>query len=153
MPRLKPPFPANVGLYGAPTTVNNVESIAVVPTSCAVARLVRSLGKPNNTGTKLFCLSGHVNTPCNVEEEMGVALRELIDRHAGGVRGGWDNLLAVIPGGSSVPCIRQANATTCPWISTRSATEERARHGGGDRHGQIDRHDPRHRPALLFLQA
>jgi len=105
-PRLKPPFPANVGLYGAPTTVNNVESIAVVPDILRRgATWFATLGKPNNTGTKLFCLSGHVNTPCNVEEEMGVPLRELIDRHAGGVRGGWDNLLAVIPGGSSVPCI------------------------------------------------
>ena len=105
-PRLKPPFPANVGLYGAPTTVNNVESIAVVPAIMRRgATWFAAFGKPNNSGTKLFCLSGHVNTPCNVEEEMGVPLRELIDRHAGGVRGGWDNLLAVIPGGSSVPCI------------------------------------------------
>ncbi|HEU4476172.1 MAG TPA: NADH-quinone oxidoreductase subunit NuoF [Methyloceanibacter sp.] len=106
MPRLKPPFPANVGLYGAPTTVNNVETIAVVPDILRRgATWFASLGRPNNTGTKLFCLSGHVNTPCNVEEEMGIPLRELIDRYAGGVIGGWDNLLAVIPGGSSVPCI------------------------------------------------
>ncbi len=106
MPRLKPPFPANVGLYGAPTTVNNVETIAVVPDILhRGATWFASLGRPNNTGTKLFCLSGHVNTPCNVEEEMGVPLRELVDRYAGGVIGGWDNLLAVIPGGSSVPCI------------------------------------------------
>jgi len=105
-PRLKPPFPANVGLYGAPTTVNNVESIAVVPDILRRgASWFASLGKPNNTGTKLFCISGHVNEPCNVEEEMGIPLRELIDRHAGGVRGGWDNLLAVIPGGSSVACL------------------------------------------------
>src|SRR5450631_572408 len=105
-PRLKPPFPANVGLYGAPTTVNNVESIAVVPDILRRgATWFASLGKPNNTGTKLFCISGHVNEPCTVEEEMGIELRELIDRHAGGVRGGWDNLYAVIPGGSSVPCL------------------------------------------------
>jgi NADH-quinone oxidoreductase subunit F len=105
-PRLKPPFPANVGLYGAPTTVNNVETIAVVPNILRRgATWFASLGRPNNTGTKLFCLSGHVNTPCNVEEEMGIPLRELIDRYGGGVIGGWDNLLAVIPGGSSVPCI------------------------------------------------
>ena len=115
MPRLKPPFPANVGLYGAPTTVNNVESIAVVPDILRRgATWFASLGKPNNTGTKLFCLSGHVNTPCNVEEEMGVPLRELIDRHAGGVRGGWDNLLAVIPGGSSVPCIPASQCDDLP---------------------------------------
>ncbi|MEH6476303.1 MAG: NADH-ubiquinone oxidoreductase-F iron-sulfur binding region domain-containing protein, partial [Sneathiella sp.] len=63
------------------------------------------LGRPNNAGTKLFCISGHVNNPCNVEEEMGIPLKELIEKHAGGVRGGWDNLLAVIPGGSSVPML------------------------------------------------
>jgi len=102
-PRMKPPFPANVGLYGAPTTVNNVESIAVAGTIMRRgATWFSALGKPNNTGTKLFCISGHVNKPCVVEEEMGIPFRELIERHAGGIRGGWDNLLAVIPGGSSV---------------------------------------------------
>jgi len=102
-PRMKPPFPANVGLYGCPTTVNNVESIAVAPTILRRGGAwFAGLGRQNNTGTKLFCISGHVNNPCNVEEEMGVSLKELIDTHAGGVRGGWDNLLAVIPGGSSV---------------------------------------------------
>ncbi|MGB0341918.1 MAG: NADH-quinone oxidoreductase subunit NuoF [Parvibaculales bacterium] len=106
MPRLKPPFPANMGLYGCPTTVNNVESIAVAPTICRRgASWFAGLGREGNTGTKLFCISGHVNNPCNVEEEMGISLRELLERHAGGVRGGWDNLLAVIPGGSSVPLL------------------------------------------------
>ncbi|MGZ5850398.1 MAG: NADH-quinone oxidoreductase subunit NuoF [Methyloceanibacter sp.] len=115
MPRLKPPFPANVGLYGAPTTVNNVESIAVVPDILRRgATWFASLGRPSNSGTKLFCLSGHVNEPCNVEEEMGVPLRELIDRHAGGVRDGWDNLLAVIPGGSSVPCLPASQCNDLP---------------------------------------
>ncbi len=110
-PRMKPPFPANVGLYGCPTTVNNVESIAVAPEILRRgAAWFSALGKPNNTGTKLFCVSGHVNKPCTVEEEMGVPFRELIDRHCGGIRGGWDNLLAVIPGGSSVPCLP---ADTC----------------------------------------
>ncbi len=105
-PRLKPPFPANCGLYGAPTTVNNVETIASVPDILRRgATWFASLGRPNNTGTKLYCISGHVNEPCTVEEEMGIPLRELIDYYAGGVRGGWDNLLAIIPGGSSVPCI------------------------------------------------
>ncbi len=105
-PRLKPPFPANVGLYGCPTTVNNVESIAVAPTILRRGGdWFAGLGRPNNTGTKLFCISGHVNNPCNVEEEMGIPFRELVERHAGGVRGGWDNLKAVIPGGSSVPCL------------------------------------------------
>jgi NADH-quinone oxidoreductase subunit F len=106
MPRLKPPFPAGAGLYGCPTTVNNVESIAVAPTILRRgATWFAGIGRPNNTGTKLFCISGHVNKPCNVEEAMGIPLRELIDKHAGGVRGGWDNLLAVIPGGASVPLI------------------------------------------------
>ncbi|EJW22229.1 hypothetical protein IMCC14465_00680 [alpha proteobacterium IMCC14465] len=105
-PRLKPPFPANVGLYGCPTTVNNVESIAVAPTICRRgASWFSGLGREGNTGTKLFCISGHVNKPCNVEEEMGIPLKELLETHAGGVRGGWDNLLAVIPGGSSVPML------------------------------------------------
>jgi NADH-quinone oxidoreductase subunit F len=105
-PRLKPPFPANMGLYGAPTTVNNVESIAVAPTILRRgASWFDGIGRPNNAGTKIFSISGHVNNPCNVEEEMGIPLRELIERHAGGVRGGWDNLLAIIPGGSSVPLI------------------------------------------------
>ncbi len=105
-PRMKPPFPANVGLYGAPTTVNNVESIAVVATILRRgAGWFAKLGKPNNTGTKLFCISGHVNKPCTAEEEMGIPFRELVDRHAGGVCGGWDNFLAVIPGGSSVRCL------------------------------------------------
>ena len=105
-PRLKPPFPANKGLYGSPTTVNNVETIAVVPTILRRGGAwFSSLGKTKNTGTKVFCISGHVNTPCNIEEEMGIPLKELIEKYAGGVRGGWDNLKAIIPGGSSVPMI------------------------------------------------
>jgi NADH-quinone oxidoreductase subunit F len=106
MPRLKPPFPANVGLYGAPTTVNNVETIAVIPEIMRRGPTwFADLGRPNNTGTKLFCISGHVERPTTVEEEMGIPFRELVDKHAGGVRGGWDNLLAIIPGGSSVPLV------------------------------------------------
>jgi NADH-quinone oxidoreductase subunit F len=105
-PRLKPPFPAGVGLYGCPTTVNNVESIAVAPTILRRgAAWFAGLGRPKNSGTKVFCISGHVERPCNVEEEMGIPLKELIEKHAGGVRGGWDNLLAIIPGGSSVPVL------------------------------------------------
>ena len=105
-PRLKPPFPANMGLWGCPTTVNNVESIAVAPTILRRGSTwFSSIGRPKNTGTKVFCISGHVNSPCNVEEEMGIPLKELIEKHAGGVRGGWDNLKAIIPGGSSVPMI------------------------------------------------
>jgi len=105
-PRLKPPFPANKGLYGSPTTVNNVETIAVIPTILRRgANWFSSFGREKNTGTKVFCISGHVNNPCNVEEEMSIPLKELIDKYAGGVRGGWDNLKAIIPGGSSVPMI------------------------------------------------
>jgi NADH-quinone oxidoreductase subunit F len=115
LPRLKPPFPANVGLYGAPTTVNNVESIAVTGTIFRRgAGWFAKLGRPNNTGTKLFCISGHVNKPCNVEEEMGIPFRELIDRHCGGIRGGTENLLAVIPGGSSVPLVPAQQIIDCP---------------------------------------
>jgi NADH-quinone oxidoreductase subunit F len=105
-PRLKPPFPANAGLYGCPTTVNNVESIAVAPTILRRgAGWFAGFGRPNNTGTKVFCISGHVERPCNVEEEMSIPLRTLIEEHCGGVRGGWGNLKAIIPGGSSVPMI------------------------------------------------
>jgi len=105
-PRLKPPFPAGAGLYGCPTTVNNVESIAVVPTILRRgASWFASFGRENNHGTKLFQISGHVEKPCVVEESMSIPFRELIEKHCGGIRGGWDNLLAVIPGGSSVPLV------------------------------------------------
>ncbi|MEM9524270.1 MAG: NADH-quinone oxidoreductase subunit NuoF [Pseudomonadota bacterium] len=111
MPRMKPPFPAGVGLYGCPTTVNNVESIAVVPTILRRgAEWFAGYGRPNNTGTKLFAISGHVNSPCVVEEEMSIPFKELIDRHCGGIRGGWKSLKAIIPGGSSVPLLPAAIA-------------------------------------------
>ncbi|HKU08183.1 MAG TPA: NADH-quinone oxidoreductase subunit NuoF [Bradyrhizobium sp.] len=105
-PRLKPPFPAGAGLYGCPTTVNNVESIAVAPTIMRRgATWFSGFGRDNNKGTKLFQISGHVNKPCVVEEEMSIPFSELIEKHCGGIRGGRDNLLAVIPGGSSVPLV------------------------------------------------
>ena len=113
-PRLKPPFPAGAGLYGCPTTVNNVESIAVAPTILRRgAAWFSSFGAENNKGTKLFQISGHVNKPCVVEEEMGITFRDLIETHCGGIRGGWDNLLAVIPGGSSVPLVPAAEIMDC----------------------------------------
>ncbi|CAG4902489.1 unnamed protein product [Acidocella sp. C78] len=113
MPRMKPPFPAALGLYGCPTTVNNVETIAGVATIMRRgAAWFSALGRPKNSGTKIFCISGHVNRPCNVEEELGIPLRELIEKHAGGVRGGWDNLQAVIPGGSSVHMIPKSVCDT-----------------------------------------
>ncbi|MGE0253997.1 MAG: NADH-quinone oxidoreductase subunit NuoF [Alphaproteobacteria bacterium] len=112
-PRLKPPFPAACGLYGCPTTVNNVETIAVAPTILRRgASWFTKFGRDKNNGTKIFCISGHVNNPCNVEEAMSIPLKELIEKHAGGVRGGWDNLLAVIPGGSSTPMLPRSICDT-----------------------------------------
>ncbi|MGQ0659269.1 NADH-quinone oxidoreductase subunit NuoF [Sphingosinicella sp.] len=115
LPRLKPPFPAGAGLYGCPTTVNNVESIAVVPTILRRGSAwFAGFGREKNEGTKLFQISGHVDKPCVVEEAMSIPFRELIERHAGGIRGGWDNLLAVIPGGSSVPLVPAADIIDAP---------------------------------------
>ncbi|MGI3165876.1 NADH-quinone oxidoreductase subunit NuoF [Pseudooceanicola sp. 200-1SW] len=106
MPRMKPPFPAGAGLYGCPTTVNNVESIAVVPTILRRGpEWFSSFGRPNNAGTKLMALTGHVNTPCVFEEQMSLSVREIIEHHGGGIRGGWDNLKAIIPGGASCPVL------------------------------------------------
>uniref|UniRef100_A0A7S2V010 NADH dehydrogenase [ubiquinone] flavoprotein 1, mitochondrial n=1 Tax=Fibrocapsa japonica TaxID=94617 RepID=A0A7S2V010_9STRA len=105
-PRLKPPFPANIGVFGCPSTVTNVETVAVSPTILRRgADWFAGFGRPNNAGTKLFCISGHVNNPITVEEEMSIPLKDLLERHCKGVRGGWDNLQAVIPGGSSVPVL------------------------------------------------
>jgi NADH-quinone oxidoreductase subunit F len=113
-PRNKPPFPAMAGLYACPTTVNNVETIAVAPTILRRGGAwFAGIGKDEkNTGTKIFCISGHVNKPCNVEEAMGIPMRELIEEHAGGVIGGWDNLLGVIPGGSSTPVLPKETCDT-----------------------------------------
>lgn len=103
-PRLKPPFPAGVGLFGRPTTVANVETVSVAPTILRRGgSWFASFGRERNAGTKLYCISGHVNEPCTVEEEMSIPLKELLEKHCGGVKGGWDNLLGVIPGGCSVP--------------------------------------------------
>ena len=105
-PRLKPPFPSDIGLFGCPTTVLNVETVASIPNICRRGGdWFASLGRERNHGTKLFCISGNVNNPCVVEEEMSMPLRELIETHAGGVKGGWDNLQAVIPGGASTPLL------------------------------------------------
>ncbi len=112
-PRNKPPFPAGAGLYGMPTTINNIETIAVVPTILRRgASWFAGIGRPKNRGTKVFCISGHVNKPCNVEEAMGIPMKELIEKHAGGVRGGWDNVLAIIPGGSSTRLLPKHLAET-----------------------------------------
>jgi NADH-quinone oxidoreductase subunit F len=110
-PRLKPPFPAGAGIYGAPTTINNVESIAVVGSILRRgAGWFAGFGRPKNSGIKLMAASGHVNKPCVVEEAMSIPMRQLIDDHFGGVRGGWGNLKAVIPGGISMRMIPAAEA-------------------------------------------
>ena len=110
-PRLKPPFPAGAGIYGAPTTINNVESIAVVGTILRRgAGWFAGFGRPKNSGIKLMAASGHVNRPCVVEEAMSIPMRQLIEEHFGGVRGGWGNLKAVIPGGISMRMIPAAEA-------------------------------------------
>ena len=115
LPRLKPPFPTQCGLYGCPTIVNNVETIAVVGAILRRgSRWFAELGRPNNSGNKIYCVSGHVNAPCNVEEALGVTFRELIERHCGGVCGGWDNLLAVIPGGATTPLIPARDIIDAP---------------------------------------
>ncbi|HEY0721143.1 MAG TPA: NADH-quinone oxidoreductase subunit NuoF [Gammaproteobacteria bacterium] len=103
-PRFKPPFPASFGLYGRPTTINNTESLASVPVILKNGgEWFLNLGKPNNGGSKLFCVSGHVNKPGNYEVPMGTPFAELLEM-AGGVRSGH-KLKAVIPGGSSTPVI------------------------------------------------
>src|SRR3990167_4061554 len=103
-PRIKPPFPANFGLYGKPTTVNNVETIASVPVILEKgAKWFLELGKPNNGGTKIFSLSGHVNKPGNFEMPLGTPFRVLLEM-AGGMKNG-KRLKAVIPGGSSMPVL------------------------------------------------
>lgn len=104
MPRFKPPFPANYGLYGRPTTINNTESLASVPIIMRNgAKWFAELGPPKSGGTKLFSVSGHVERPGNFEVPMGIPFRDLLDL-AGGMLGGRP-LKAVIPGGSSVPVV------------------------------------------------
>lgn len=111
MPRSKPPFPASVGLWACPTTINNVETISSIPAILSRgASWFKKFGRKNNRGTKLFCISGNVNNPCTVEESMSIPLRILIEKYAGGVIGGWGNLQAVIPGGSSVAMISSSQA-------------------------------------------
>ena len=109
-PRLKPPFPAVVGLYGGPTVVNNVETLAVPPHIILNGgEWYQKLGTEKSGGTKLFTVSGHVNKPGNYEVPMGYPLMSLINNECGGMRGGR-KLKACIPGGSSVPIL---NAEEC----------------------------------------
>jgi NADH-quinone oxidoreductase subunit F len=123
MPRLKPPFPAACRALWLP---DHGQQRRDASRSCPTilrrgAVWFAGFGRPNNAGTKLFCISGHVNKPCNVEEEMGIPLKELIEKHAGGVRGGWDNLLAVIPGGASAPLLPKATCDDDPDGFRRAA--------------------------------
>jgi NADH-quinone oxidoreductase subunit F len=105
-PRLRPPYPATFGLWGCPTAVNNVETIAVIGTILRRgADWFSSFGRAGNAGTKVVSVSGCVNRPCNVEEAMSIPLKTLIETYAGGVNGGWGNLKAVMPGGGSTPMI------------------------------------------------
>ncbi len=111
-PRIKPPFPAQAGLFGMPTTVNNVETLAAVPhiiTRGGEWYKGLSLGNPKSTGTKLFSVCGHVMKPGNYEITMGFPMKDLIHDLAGGMRPGR-TLKAVIPGGSSVPIMSAAEA-------------------------------------------
>ena len=105
-PRFKPPFPAIKGLYDCPTCINNVETISSIPAIMKRGgKWFSSLGVKGSKGRKLFAISGCVNNPCVFEDNMGVSLKELIEKKAGGVKGGWDNLLGVIPGGLSCPIL------------------------------------------------
>ncbi|MCX4188501.1 NADH-quinone oxidoreductase subunit NuoF [Methylophaga sp. OBS4] len=104
LPRYKPPFPAGYGLYGRPTTINNTESLASIPVILQYGgEWFHELGTPNNGGTKIFCMSGHVNKPANYEVPLGTPFAELLEL-AGGVRDG-NKLKAVIPGGTSTPVV------------------------------------------------
>ena len=104
-PRLKPPYPAQVGLWGQPTVVQNVETLANIPHIILNgAEWYESIGTEESTGPKIFCVSGHVNQPGNYELPMGTPLREIIYEHAGGVRGGR-GIKAIIPGGASTALI------------------------------------------------
>ena len=103
-PRFKPPFPASYGLYGKPTTINNTETFAAVPSIIVNGGdWFLNLGKPNNGGTKIFSVSGHVNRPGNYEVKLGTPFAQLLEM-AGGMRGGR-KLKGVIPGGSSMPVL------------------------------------------------
>ena len=144
-----------MGLYGCPTTVNNVESIAVAPTILRRgASWFSAIGRPNNVGTKLFMVSGHVNKPCTFEDAMGTPFREMIERHCGGIRGGWDNLLAVIPGGSSCPVVKAEDIIDAP-MDFDGMRDVKSSFGTGrdHRHGSLHRHHQGHLASGCLLQA
>jgi NADH-quinone oxidoreductase subunit F len=112
-PRIKPPFPAAVGVFGMPSTINNVETLATVPHIVLNGgEWYRQWGTEKSPGTKLFCVSGHVRKPGNYELPLGFPLIDLIENVCGGIRDG-NRLKAVIPGGSSVPLINAEDARNC----------------------------------------
>ena len=112
LPRVKPPYPASVGLFGCPTAINNVETLANLPYIVTRgADWYRSIGSKKNTGPKLYCLSGHVRRPGVYELPLGVPMRELIFEHGGGIREGH-RLKAVVPGGPSVPVLTEKHLDT-----------------------------------------
>lgn len=123
LPRLKPPFPAIVGLFGCPTIINNVETLACVPFIMKNGgEWFAKLGSPGNGGTRLFSLSGHVKKPGVYELPMGTSLREMIYTHAGGIRDGH-RLKAVIPGGISAKILtaNEIDVTPPPVSNDRGA--------------------------------
>ena len=110
-PRIKPPFPAVVGAFGCPTIINNVETIAAVPWIIEHGGAAyAAIGVGKSTGTKLWCISGHVRKPGLVETALGIPFRELLEKHCGGMRDPAKPLKAVIPGGSSVPVLTAEEA-------------------------------------------
>lgn len=112
-PRIKPPFPANVGLWGKPTVINNVETLSNIPRIIEIgAEAYSKIGTPESPGPKLYCVSGHVNRPGVYELPMGTTLKEIIYTHAGGIKDG-KSLKAVIPGGLSTP-ILPSSKIDCP---------------------------------------
>ena len=103
-----------LGYSDAPRRYQNVETVAVAPTILRRgASWFASFGREKNSGTKLYCISGHVNNPCTVGRYHEYPLERINRKHAGGVRGGWDNLLAIVPGGSSVPMLPKKFVKRC----------------------------------------
>jgi NADH-quinone oxidoreductase subunit F len=148
-PRFKPPFPAGFGLYGKPTTINNTQSFASVPTICARARVVRGLGPPNSGGTAIFSVSGHVANPGNFELPLGIPFKDVLAL-AGGVWKGR-KLKAVIPGGSSVNVLPAAaihgHQHGLRFLEEGGFVDRHRRH---DRHGRNHLHGA-HARALVAL--
>ena len=104
-PRIKPPFPAVVGLYGCPTIINNAETLSSVPAIIRMAATPTGPGTPKNGGTRILCVAGHVNKPGIYEIPLGMNMKEFINDIAGGMRGG-KKIKAVVPGGSSCPLLK-----------------------------------------------